>query len=245
MTKKLKYVINTIEHYNTALTILHQSLINEGVDPEDIIYVYSNAKELKIQRNQDNILCVYVPVNLYEFSSFVGITLLILQDKTKEYINDYNYLFLHDTCKALRGFKDKSLIMNSFMYPSGDFHINWAHTSGRHNIGIFSGASVIQAYRQCLKPILSGKVEFSKEYAIKMEWDTVPESFRNIPLPQKFPSNHEGIVLLPDYALSSLYSKEKLRSIAYLTSLNLIKYYIKLGPIRPGDFAKNHPQSVN
>lgn len=244
MNKKLKYVINTIEHYDTALKILHKSLIDEGVDTDDIIYVYANAKEFKVKKNINNILCVYVPINLYEFTSFIGITLLILQDKSKKYINNYNYLFLHDTCKALRGFKDKSLIMNDFMYPSEQYHIYWAHTSGRHNIGIFTAESIIQAYKNCLKPILDKNVEFNKEYAIKMEWDTVPESFRNIKLPQRFPNNHEGIVLLPDYTLSTMYSKEKPRSIAYLTSLNLVKYYVKLGPIRPGNFAEHHPQSV-
>jgi hypothetical protein len=244
MNKKLKYVINTIEHYDVALKILHKSLVDDGVDPDDIIYIYSGAKKLEIKKNSENILCVYIPDNLYEYSSIIGIVYLILDDKTKKYLNDYNYLFLHDTCKALKGFKDKSLVMNSFLYPTEKFHIYWAHTSGRHNIGIFSAIAVLKAYRQCLKPILNGQTKFNKEYAIKMEWDTVPESFRNINLPQRFPNNQEGIVLLPNYTKSTLYSKDKPRSIAYLTVLNLVKYYFGVGAIRPGDFASGHPQSV-
>ena len=238
--KKLKYVINTIEHYDVALKILHKSMIDDGVDPNDIIYVYAGSKKIEIKKNVDNILCIYIPVNIYEFTSFIGIAMLIL--KHKDYAK-YNYLFLHDTCKALKGFKIKSLTMNQFV-DKNKFEIYWAHTSGRHNIGVFSSIAVIQAYKQCLQPILSGKIKFSKEYAVKMEWDQVPESFRNIKMKQRFPNNHEGIVLRPDYTRSTLYSKDKPRSIAYLTSLNLAKYYFKLGPIRPGNFAQKHPQSV-
>lgn len=242
--KKLKYVINTIEHYDVALNILHESMVKEGIDPSDIIYIYSNSQKLEIKKNSNNILCIYVPYNLYEFTSILGIAILILKDETRDYLNNYNYLFLHDTCKALKGFKDKSLTMNNYIYPTGHYHIYWAHTSGRHNIGIFSGISIIESYKRCLKPILEGKVEFNKEYAIKMEWDRVPESLRKINFPQKFPNDQEGIVLLPDYTLSTIYSKDKPRSIAFLTSLNLVKYYVKLGPIRPGNFAEHHPQSV-
>lgn len=243
MSKKLKYVINTIEHYDTALKILKKSLLDEGVSVEDIIYVYANSKDLKIKKNEDNILCIYVPVNLYEFSAFVGIAILILKETSQTYIN-YNYLFLHDTCKALRGFRDKSLVMNNFIHPNDIFHIVWAHTSGRHNIGMFSGQAVVESYQQCLRPIVSGQVGFDKSYAIRMEWDLVPESLRNIKLPQKFVNKNEGICLYPIYTLSSLYSKEKLRDIVYLTSLNLVKYYVKLGPIKPGNFASHHPQSI-
>jgi hypothetical protein len=242
--KNLKYVINTIEHYDVALNILHKSMVDDGVDPNDIIYVYSAAEEFKIKNNPDGVTCVYVPVNLYEFSSILGVAYLILKDKSSNYLNNYNYLFLHDTCKALKGFKNKSIEMNKLMAPNSNYEICWAHTSGRHNIGIFSALAVLNAYKQSLKPILENKVQFSKEYAVKMEWDQVPESLRFIKLNQYYPNDHNGIVLLPDYTLSTLYSESKPRSIAFLTSLNLVKYYVKLGPIRPGNFADAHPQSI-
>lgn len=237
----LKYVINTIEHYNLALDILTQSLVDDGINREDIIYVYANSKELKITKREDGIICVYVPRNLYEFTSFIGITVLMLNNV--QIYQNYNYLFLHDTCKALRGFKEKSLNMNSLIVDK-KFDICWVHKSGRHNLGMFSPKAIALAMKQCLMPILNNEVPFDKGYAIKMEWDVVPESFRNIKLPQWFPHDHNGIVLTPDYTVSTLYSKDKPRSIAYMTSLNLIKYYVKLGPIRPGNFADHHPQSI-
>lgn len=242
--KNLKYVINTIEHYDVALKILHKSLIDEGVDLDDIIYVYSNSDKFHIGYNNDGIKSVYVPVNLYEFSSLLGINLLIASDKTKKYLEDFNYLFLHDTCKALKGFRQKSIQMNSLISPQGSCEIYWAHSSGRHNIGIFSANAVLKSYHQSLKPIIEKKEVFTKEYAVQMEWDRVPESLRSINVKQQYPADDVGIVLTPDYCRSTLYSKDKPRSIAFLTSLNLVKYYYKLGAIRPGNFAKDHPQSV-
>lgn len=231
--KKLKYVITTLADYKKASDILEETLIASGVNQEDIIYVYGKTDKFQIRKNLKNQICVFLKTNFFEFNGILGIFLLL--NSSKDYLN-YNYLLLHDTCKALKGFKEKSLILNNELNTSLS-DIYWVQSQGRHNIGIFSTKAILICMKNCILPLFTKK--FDKTYALKMEWDLVPESLH---LQDKLKQIYTpDITLLPEYTRSTLFDPP--RKIAYFTCINLIKYFIYLGPIQEntGNF---HPNKV-
>lgn len=230
---KLKYVINTINSYKQASVILTESLIKDGIDAKDIIYVLAGEQKFDISYNLLGQLIIKVPANLYEFTSILGLSFLFTDDK--KYM-DFNYLLLHDTCKALKGFKNKILDINNLLE---NWDICWLHSSGKHNIGIFTAKSILSAYKYSISNLLK-KETFDKKYAIRMEWDQVPESLHLLPLKHWFAPN---LTLLPNYIKSTMYSASLPRDVAYMTSANLVKYYFFLGPIHPR--MPKHPNSLS
>jgi hypothetical protein len=232
--KNLKYVITTIAKYEKAKKILEESLLSEGIDEKDIIYIYSKCNEYKIETNNKNQICVYLKTNFFEYSGIYGIYKLFLSDK--KYLN-YNYLLMHDTCKALKGFKNKSISNNNTLVDQKK-DIFWAHRNGRHNIGIFNAKAIIFLTKSSIIPLF--KLDFDKTYAIKMEWDLVPQSLHLNRLLKHLYTNEN--TLLPKYR-STIYSIHRARDIAIFESLNLVKYYIQLGPIK-NKIGNLHPNSL-
>jgi hypothetical protein len=221
--KELKYVISTTASYRKAKDLLVNSLLEDGIKKEDIILVYNGFHKHELIQNSLKQWCVFFQYNLFEFISILGILRLMMYDDN--FIN-YNYLLLHDTCKALKGFKEKSLNMNKDLNKqSADIY--WVYNRGRHNIGMFSPKAIYTCGVDCILPLQSLKdPPFSKNYAIDMEWDKAPESLHlHKNLKQIYT---EDITLWPNYTKSTIYSKELPRSMAYATSLNLIKYYVFL-----------------
>lgn len=232
--KKLKYVINTVPNYKKALDILLESLLEEGIEKEDIIFIYGNFEKSYIKKNNLEQYNIFLKQNLFEFNSILGVSKLILDNR--EFLN-YNYFLIHDTCKVLKGFKEKSLIRNQELNEkSADIY--WAYDKGVHNVGIFSSRSLLFLVKKIILPILSNN-KFDKSYAIKMEHGLVPESIHlQKDLKQILPCS---ITLWPKYVKSKIYSKSLLRSIAYSTTFNLIKYYINLGHVSNGN---SHPNKI-
>jgi hypothetical protein len=232
--KKLKYVINTVPNYKKALDILLESLLEEGIEKEDIIFIYGNSEKSYIEKNNLEQYNIFLKKNLFEFNSILGVSKLILDNR--EFLN-YNYFLIHDTCKVLKGFKEKSLIRNQELNEkSADIY--WAFGKGQHNIGIFSPKSLLFLIKTTILPIISSN-KFNKSYAIRMEHSLVPESIHlQKELRIIFPEN---ITLYPHHIKSKIYSKSLLRTITYSTTFNLIKYYIHVGHFSNGN---SHPNKI-
>lgn len=221
--KELKYVISTTASYQKAKDILVNSLLDDGIKEEDIILVYNGFHKHELIQNSLKQWCVFFEYNLFEFISILGVLRLMMHDEN--FLN-YNYLLLHDTCKALKGFKEKSLNMNERLNKrSADIY--WVYSQGRHNIGMFSPKAIYTTGVKCISPLQSLKdPPFSKNYAIEMEWRKVPESLHLQKNLKQIYTN--DMTLWPKYTKSTIYSQVLPRDMAYATSLNLIKYYILL-----------------
>lgn len=249
--KPIKYVITSAINYKKALNIFLESLIEDGVKEEDIIVVYANSKDNKINfYEKSNIIAIHTKYNLYEFTSIAGLIQAFknqsensVLDKLKIDFESHNYLLLHDTCKALFGFKNKVEFFNKILNDSdGGIDIIWCNESGKHNIGIFNWKAIKLAFKNSISKIIFGTSSepFDKTFAVKMEWDLCPESLHLLPC------NHfwcQEYTLVPWYIISNIYGKHKPRQIAYFTSINLVKYYVQLGPVAPG-VGLAHPNSV-
>jgi hypothetical protein len=250
--KKIKYVITSAVNYTKALNIFLESLFEEGIKEEDIIIVYakSDKSEISFLENK-KILTIHTKYNLYEFTSIAGLIQafkaqsknLVLNPNLKIDFEENNYLLLHDTCKALHGFKNKVELFNGIMNNSaGGIDIIWCNESGKHNIGMFNWKAIKLAFQNSISKIIFGNSSepFDKTFAVKMEWDLCPESLHLLPCNHFWCQEH---TLVPWYIISNIYGKHKPRQIAYFTSINLVKYYVQLGPVGPG-VGLIHPNSV-
>lgn len=212
-SKNIKYVItSSFSKYNQARSYCLDSLVCNKINFSDIYIILSRSKDtyIKPPENDSSPTEIYLESNLFEYSFFVGCSLLL--DAKLINKND-RYFMLHDTCVVGPKFRDR--VKQAYLKYS-KYDIIYGNNWGQHNIGLYNYKSILYGYK-----IYNHLDLITKQAAIAFEHrGPHPESPKCWPLKQYFPNY--GSML---QGLCNPYEDNKLRELNYIYFFDLNKYF--------------------
>lgn len=99
------YIISSyLKYYESTYPILVDSLLKSGIQSSQIIFVVGGSHLEESHTTEEGVKIVFRKYNSFDLTG-----LIYIAENLHEYKNYNNYFLLHDTCKVLPHFKDKSL----------------------------------------------------------------------------------------------------------------------------------------
>lgn len=208
----IKYIIVSSPKYSLARESLIYSLKINNIDMEDVFIVCNNSNDRFIDLKSTPIK-IYLDLNLYEYSFFLGVSDLLDGGLVKK---NNSFILLHDTCICGTSFKKTvEEVINKYK----NMDIIYSNNSGKFNIGVFRYKAIMYGAKAW-----SDIVYLSKQDAINLEHGCSVELS-----PSRWVANNLK-VFYPRHGCSfvgikDIYEDGHIREISHIYFLDLYKYF--------------------